>query len=693
MLRPFGLALEDGPRDSWVVVRSPDGPGSDREAPARAPRFEVTPPALEEIVVSASRYSVARDVGNSVNRLDRAQLESTPTIGEDALRTIHGLPGLTSSGLSSQFNVRGGTNDEAMIYLDGVRLFDPFHLKHFQSLFSSISPRVVDSMTVYTGAFPAQYGDRMSAVIEIDTLTPTGEPTWEIGTSLFTTSFLGSGAFADGRGAWLVSARRGNLDIFLEAGNSDVGSPRYFDTLAKLDYELAPDWTVHTGAMLVDDEISLNDTPVGQADADYSDAYGWAGLRYDGERLDGQLTFSAARLSSARAGALDDPATSTGALRDDRSFDSDSIRTDWTFALSDRHLLGWGGELRSGTASYRYLSSVTASEPISLPAPLTPVSGNLDTNTDVDGRNDAAYVNLRSRLSERVTTDLGLRRDAQSYLHDHQWSPRFNALFEISERLRLRTSWGRYFQAQRLDELEIENDADTFFAVQESEHYVLGLEYLTGAGTLLRFETYRKEIETVAPRSENLFARVSLLPELLPDRVRLTAETAELTGFELSIEGEHDRWLWWASLSRALSYDAVGAERLRRSWEEPWSFKAGAVRAGDVWDFTLTTSWHDGWPISTLTLVDGELVASDYNRERFGEFGSVDLRLSREIALDHGALELYVAVTNVFARDNPCCIDYTLERDPLGEITALTLSTDNWLSIVPNVGFVWRSAP
>jgi outer membrane receptor protein involved in Fe transport len=689
ILEPFGLTIEAGPRDSWLVVQQTSAASSDSTTPIQLPRFDVRPPTLEEIVVSASRYAISRDVGSSVSRLDGGQLESIPTIGEDAVRALHALPGLTSSGLSSTFNVRGGASDEAMIFLDGVQIFDPFHLKDFQNIFSSISPSIIDSMTVYTGAFPAQYGDRMSAVIDIDTVSP-DSTSFEVGASLFTSSFLGGSTFANGRGSWLASVRRGNLDLLIDARNSDVGSPRYLDALAKVDYELGSAWSVHAGTLVIDDEISLRDSTIASASANYADAYVWTALRFSGERLDGSLTLSSARLSRDRTGVLDDPATSTGALLDDRSFDSDSLRTDWSFAFGDRHLLSWGGELRSGAATYRYASSIMTSVPIAVPAALVRVPGNLAADFEVNGRNDAAYVNFRSRLAARITTEIGVRHDAQSYLDDNQWSPRFNALIELNDRLRLRTSWGRYFQAQRLDELEVENDADTFFAAQESEHYVVGVEYLQRRGTLWRLEVYRKEIETVAPRTENLFSRVSLLPELLPDRVRLSADAAELTGFELSVEGEAGPWSWWGSLARALSYDTVGQSRFRRGWEEPWSLKAGAFRRGSVWDLTLTTTWHDGWPISTLELADGGLVASDYNETRFGEFGSVDLRVSRQLQVDHGALEFYAAVTNVFARNNPCCIEYTLERAPSGAVTAFAPSFEDWLSIVPNVGFVWR---
>jgi hypothetical protein len=265
-------------------------------------------------------------------------------------------------------------------------------------------------------------------------------------------------------------------------------------------------------------------------------------------------------------------------------------------------------------------------------------------------------------------------------------------LLDIGERTRLRASWGRYSQTQRLDELQVNNSVTTFSPAQESEHYVLGIEHVLGDGTSVRLEAYRKEIERLEPRSENLFGRVSLLPELLPDRVTIAPLGGESTGLELSADGEHGRWRWWASLTRARSYDLFSDTRAARSWEERWSLKGGAIRTGSIWNLALTTTWHSGWPISTLALVDGELTASAYNAGRFGEFGSVDVKLSRNVRLERSELEWYVSVTNVLARDNPCCIDYDVGFDDSGEPTSLTLGTDNWLSFVPNVGVLWRFA-
>ncbi|HSG66145.1 MAG TPA: TonB-dependent receptor, partial [Gammaproteobacteria bacterium] len=383
---------------------------------------------------------------------------------------------------------------------------------------------------------------------------------------------------------------------------------------------------------------------------------------------------------------------STGSLVDDRAFDSTTLEGDWTYRFNDRHLLSWGVELRDSSADYRYAADVSASLPIAIPAPLSPADPNFAATTTFEGRHSAVYLSYRARPFAAVTTELGLRLDEQSHLDDRQVSPRFNVLLDVSERMRLRASWGRYFQTQRLDELQINNGITTFSPAQESEHYVLGIEYVLDDGTSVRLEAYRKEIEQLDSRNENLFARVSLLPELLPDRVVIAPLGGESTGLELSADGERGRWRWWASIVRARSYDLFADTRAARSWEEPWSLKGGAIRTGDTWNLALTTTWHSGWPISTLALVDGELTASTYNAGRFGEFGSVDLKLSRNVELERSELEWYVSLTNVLARDNPCCIDYEVGFDPSGEPASLTVGRDNWLSIVPNVGVVWRFA-
>jgi hypothetical protein len=97
------------------------------------------------------------------------------------------------------------------VRFDDLRLQNPFHLKDFQSTFSTIDPGIISGINVYAGGFPVSFGDRMSSVIDIEPVPP-GEPAYrELSLSVFHASVLAAGNYDDGAGDWLISARRGNL--------------------------------------------------------------------------------------------------------------------------------------------------------------------------------------------------------------------------------------------------------------------------------------------------------------------------------------------------------------------------------------------------------------------------------------------------------------------------------------------------
>ncbi|MGN0202099.1 MAG: TonB-dependent receptor domain-containing protein [Candidatus Cryptobacteroides sp.] len=96
-------------------------------------------------------------------------IKSSPVVlGEaDVLKTLQLLPGIQSGmeGFSGIY-VRGGGPDENLIMLDGVPIYN---VSHMFGLFSAFTPEAVKKVTVYTGAFPAKYGGRVSSVIDVRT--------------------------------------------------------------------------------------------------------------------------------------------------------------------------------------------------------------------------------------------------------------------------------------------------------------------------------------------------------------------------------------------------------------------------------------------------------------------------------------------------------------------------------------------
>ena len=187
-------------------------------------------PEIENITVSASRYEISRDISTSRFDIDRTSIETLPDLGNDPLRATHRLPGAAASGASARSHFRGGDEAETGIILNGQKLVDPFHVRDYQNIFSTVDSRAIDGVEVYTGGFPVQYGDRLSGVVLMESLELTRPRHTEIGVSVFNTSFLTAGRNADSTSDWLFSARRGNLDLVID---KKFGLPRYYDIFSQ----------------------------------------------------------------------------------------------------------------------------------------------------------------------------------------------------------------------------------------------------------------------------------------------------------------------------------------------------------------------------------------------------------------------------------------------------------------------------
>ena len=218
----------------------------------------------------------------------------------------------------------------------------------------------------------------------------------------------------------------------------------------------------------------------------------------------------------------------------------------------------------------------------------------------------------------------------------------------------------------------------------------LSLEHALTDSMSLRVETYSKQFERLRPRFENLFTRVSLIPELLPDRAMILPGEGEAVGIEFSLSAMRDHWQWWLNMTRANVRDEMGGLRVRRSWEERWSVKGGFIWTGPVWNASLQTTTHSGWPITTPLLNGTTLGIGGYNADKLEEFRSIDLRGSRRYTLEHGTIELFMEFQNLLNHKNPCCYDYELQTDMAGQPQSLLIDSDAWLPAIPSVGFLWQ---
>lgn len=123
----------------------------------------------QEVIVSADSIRTIQKLFNKpVSKIDLSpvQLGKVPQVVEsDLLRTLQSLPGIVPvSDFSSAIYVRGGTPDQNLFLVDGTDVYNP---EHAFGLFSTFNTDAIKKVEVYKGGFSADYGGRLSSVINI----------------------------------------------------------------------------------------------------------------------------------------------------------------------------------------------------------------------------------------------------------------------------------------------------------------------------------------------------------------------------------------------------------------------------------------------------------------------------------------------------------------------------------------------
>lgn len=124
--------------------------------------------ALDQVIVTSNSEANVVSTEMSIVRLDAKTITGIPVLmGEpDLMKAMTLLPGVQSAGdMSSGFNVRGGSNDQNLILLDDVPIYNANHLF---GMFSIIDTRTIENLELFKGGAPARYGGRASSFMNID---------------------------------------------------------------------------------------------------------------------------------------------------------------------------------------------------------------------------------------------------------------------------------------------------------------------------------------------------------------------------------------------------------------------------------------------------------------------------------------------------------------------------------------------
>ena len=697
-LAAHGLGLKRGPGGVWLVAKV-------RETVVQgdAPKPVVNVP-LPEIVVTSSLHRLEYTQAGTHTYLDRQLATRIPAAAEEAVRITSRLPGTASGGISSRSHVRGGEVNEVRFLLDGLRLYEPYHLTDFQSVASIVNSNAIDGIDFFSGAYPAQYGDRMSGVMDMSLRTPQKSRETELALSFFNTSALSIGSFGDeAQGDWLVAARRGNLDLIADTVDPEFGSPDYQDYLLHGGWVSNPRMQLSINVLVSNDKLSLNDVDRGEAArATYENAVAW--LKWTADWNDALLSttiISSSEISNRRTGTLELPGIVSGALDDTRKFDALALKQDWVFTPGANWMLRFGLDAKRLDAKYEFASVKTVVSPFDTILDNIPFEARA-VSIAPRGAQYGAYVEYRWQPLDELTVDAGLRWDAQSYTtasDDRQLSPRLSLLYRPDARTEIRLGWGKFSQAQEINELQATDGVSEFFPAQRAEHVVANVRRRFATDLSVDVSYYRKSFRAVRPRFENAFNSLTLLPEIQFDRYVIDPSTAEARGAELRIsKGDGGEQLfWWLGYAWSEVRDTVVDGKVARAWDQTHTVKAGISWRWGPWDFSAAGEVHTGWPRTRLFAdeslnPDGThsllLSTSPLNEERHSVFHTLDARVSRDFDIRRGELSVFLEASNLYNRSNECCLEYAIIPGTTGPL--LSEREGHWLPLVPSLGVVWR---
>ena len=121
---------------------------------------DTKPVQLDEIVVTPGRFAIDDGTPSKLS-LSKQRIEQFPLVDNDVMRAAHIFPGVVASDYSARFSVRGGEKDDILVRLDGMELFNPYHLQDFGGAVSLVGLDLIQRVELLMGGFPAEYGDKM----------------------------------------------------------------------------------------------------------------------------------------------------------------------------------------------------------------------------------------------------------------------------------------------------------------------------------------------------------------------------------------------------------------------------------------------------------------------------------------------------------------------------------------------------
>ncbi|MBN2570984.1 MAG: TonB-dependent receptor [Ignavibacteriales bacterium] len=591
------------------------------------------------------------DIG--LEKIVMKQIEVLPKgIETDILKSLQFLPGVRSTGdISAKYYVRGGSNNQNLILLDGIELYNPFHAL---GLFSVIDAEIINNAEFYKGGFPAEFGGRISSVLSI--ISKDGNRnnySAKAGLSYLSGKLIVEGPIPNG--SFYISGRKSYSTSMIKKFYNEEKIPfDFYDAAFKINYS-DPDFIkgskITLNGFFSDDKL-INEDPYIENFKWNNELFGFHWFQVG----DSPLFFDINLSYSHFLGEIIPNLSSVRPLKNEIT--DFSIKSNYTYVYENNNEIGFGIHIKDIKTKYISENSI-----------------GLMTDVGKNGTIISAFAKYKFMQFENLGIDLGTRvnltRIVGGKTGSNTFEPRISMNYSLFPGCILKAAYGLYIQdlttiadeEQIITLLEPWIVTPDYLQPEKAIHYILGVELNFFNPLQLIVETYYKDISNLHAINKN---------KILPGDRDLVDGKGKSYGVEFSLKYPTNFINLSAAYSLAWAYKEVEGWKYYPKYDSKhtvnllfdinigygfhmssiWTFSSGLP-------FTQISGYFDKFIIEDPYFKDYTYgtcypftLFGDRNIGRLPTYHRLDLSLIKKFEFAFLKCEAGISILNVYDRKN-----------------------------------------
>ena len=607
---------------------------------------------LQTIEKIGKKYAERNEPNIGLQRITIKELESLPKgVETDVFRSLQYTAGVQSTGdVSSRYYVRGGSADQNLVLINGVSVYNPFHAL---GMFSIFDPEVINSVEFHKGGFTAEYGGRLSSVLNI--ITKDGNK--KRFASKASLSMLTGKALVEGpipNGSFMLTGRKTHSNNILKKFLNDNNVPiDFYDFSFKLNYANP---NLGKGTKFIFHGFQSGDF-IDQGNQ-FSENYKWNTRAFGATWFQvvdqSPLFFNIGIHSSSYEGEviprLSNVKPKTNEVQDI------TLKGNFFYVFDSKDELNVGAEVNDIETNLK-------------------LENNKGAVADLGSKGSriSLYVKYKFLRYESFGVDIGTRLNLSmlSRKSGELLEPRINFSYSPLPQFTFKGAFG--FYQQDLITLTDENEllsifepwtiTPSYLEPSKAYHYNLGFSTLFIENLTLNIEGYYKSIENLTAVNENKVFNSD------PD---LVAGTGEAYGWETTLTYANEFFNFSAAYSNSWTYKEVDDWLYYPKYDSRHSLNLGLTfNIGKGWQTSAMWVYNSGLPFTKLVgYYDKFLIEDVYfdenvfdsttpytlqddrNLGRLPDYHRLDFTLSKKLRILYMNIEMNFSIINVYNRKN-----------------------------------------